>query len=88
MSGNIGKIFSIGPGLESSGTLESDVLDAGGFTYWGRLSDEAAGGGSVAFETRSGNLNRPQKNWSEWTNTIGGRIASPSARFLQYRATL
>ena len=64
VTGNIGTIVSIGPELESSGTFESDVFDAGAFTYWGRLSDGAKGSGSIAFETRSGNLNRPQKNWS------------------------
>jgi len=88
VTGNIGKVVSIGPDLDNSGTFESDVFDAGGFTYWGRLSDEARGGGSVVFETRSGNVNRPQKNWSEWAKLDAGRIASPPARFLQYRATL
>jgi hypothetical protein len=86
VTGNIGAIFSIGPQMETSGTYESDLLDAGAFTYWGRLSNEGAG--PVTFETRSGNLNRPQQNWSPWAKLNAGRIASPSARFLQYRATL
>ncbi len=88
VTGNIGKIFAIGPGMESSGIYESDVFDASGFSYWGRISDERLGGGSIEFETRSGNLNRPQKNWSEWARLNGGRITSPPARFTQYRATL
>jgi sugar lactone lactonase YvrE len=88
VTGNIGKILSIGPQLESSGVLESDVFDAGAFSYWGRLSTEGANSGSVMFETRSGNLNRPQKNWSEWAKLNNGRVASPPARFLQYRATV
>ncbi len=88
VTGNIGKIVAIGPELESSGTLESDVLDAGAFSYWGRLSTEGKNTSSIAFETRSGNLNRPQKNWSEWAKLNSGRVASPSARFLQYRATI
>jgi len=88
VTGNIGKIVSIGPELETSGVLESDVLDAGAFSYWGRLSSEGKNNGSVGFETRSGNLNRPQKNWSEWAKLSSGRVTSPSARFLQYRATL
>jgi sugar lactone lactonase YvrE len=86
VTGNIGAIFSIGPQMETSGTYESEVFDAGAFTYWGRLSSEGAG--LVAFETRSGNLNRPQQNWSAWAKLNAGRVASPSARFLQYRATL
>ena len=88
VTGNIGTIVSIGADLAASGTFESDVFDAGAFTYWGRLSNEAKGGGSIGFETRSGNVNRPQKNWSEWAAPASGRVASPSARFLQYRATL
>jgi hypothetical protein len=43
-------------------------------------------------ETRSGNLNHPEKNWSPWSNValsaLGGQIQSPAARFLQYRLTL
>jgi sugar lactone lactonase YvrE len=86
VTGNIGAIFSIGPDLETSGNYESDVFDAGAFTYWGRLSNE--GSGAVTFETRSGNLNRPEQNWSAWEKLNAGRVASPSARFLQFRATL
>jgi sugar lactone lactonase YvrE len=88
VTGNIGKIFAIGPELESSGTFESDVYDAGGFSYWGRLSHESNGAGSIVFETRSGNLDRPQRNWSPWAGLSAGRVVSPAARFLQYRVKL
>ncbi|MBI2685095.1 MAG: hypothetical protein HYX27_02175 [Acidobacteria bacterium] len=85
VTGNIGKLFQIGPAVEKDGVLESEVLDASWFAEWGRLAPKSTGG--VKFETRSGNLDRPQKNWSNWT-AFTDRIASPSARFLQYRATL
>jgi len=86
---NPGKLYQVGPAMEKSGVIESDVFDAASFTYWGRLRWESLGEGSVALETRSGNLDRPQKNWSPWTAvTNGSRIASPAARFLQWRATL
>jgi len=92
-TGNVGKVYRIGPGPEKRGTLESDVLDAGLFSYWGRLSFRGdAGGGRITIETRSGNLDRPQDGWSPWsaaiTSSDGARITSPSARFLQWRATL
>lgn len=92
-TGNVGKVFQIGPELEKQGSIESEVFDVGAFSYWGRLSFRGnAAGGSIAFETRTGNLSRPQKNWSPWrpapVTGDGGRIASPSARFVQYRATL
>ena len=49
--GNIGKLFSVGPVTEASGTYESDVLDAGAFTYWGRASgpDARQARGGVEF---------------------------------------
>jgi hypothetical protein len=83
-------VFRLGPELESEGTIESDVLDAGGFAAWGRLSWK--GTGEVRFETRTGNVTPPQKNWSAWTpvplTEASGRIASPAARFAQFRAVL
>ena len=88
VTGNIGKLFSIGPRREASGTFESDVLDAGAFSYWGRVAPEPEGQAGLTVETRSGNLNRPQQSWSPWQKLNAGRVASPAARFLQYRLTL
>jgi sugar lactone lactonase YvrE len=90
---NVGKVYEIGPALEQQGTIESDVYDASMYTLWGRLSFEGQlHGGTVGIETRSGNLDQPQKNWSAWsspiTNQKGGPVASPAARFIQWRATL
>jgi len=100
ITGNIGKVYQIGPGLVQSGRFESDVLDAGAFAYWGRLSFRGTPQ-SLTVSTRSGNLNRPQANWSPWASLDrdgfdmpgcarcgGGRIASPSARFFQYKVEL
>jgi hypothetical protein len=92
-TGNVGKVYEIGPGAEHDGTIESDVFDASMYTLWGRLSFEGnLNGGQIAIQTRSGNLDLPQKNWSAWsapiTMTKGGRLSSPAARFVQWRATL
>lgn len=92
-TGNVGKIYQVGPGLAHEGSLESDVFDAGFFSQWGRLSFEAnLNGGGVAIAARSGNLDRPLKNWSPWSAAItvakGDRIAAPAARFIQWKATL
>jgi sugar lactone lactonase YvrE len=92
-TGNVGKVYELGPGLEHEGSIESDTFDAGNFSQWGRLSFKGAvNGGRIAIETRSGNLDRPQKNWSPWSGAItsedGARVTSPPARFLQWRATL
>ncbi len=93
-TGNVGKVYDIGPGMEQQGTIESDVFDAGMYSEWGRLTFETnLNGGTVAVQTRSGNLDQPQKNWSPWSSPItngkeGGRISSPAARFVQWKATL
>ncbi len=93
VTGNIGKLYRIGPEFEKTGTFASDPFDAGAFTYWGRLRfTGSAGSGKISFDSRSGNVNHPQKNWTAWSPVPlagdGGRIAAPPARFLQYRATL
>ncbi len=88
VTGNIGQVIAIGPELEASGTFESDVLDAGGFSYWGHVGKQPEAAEATVIETRSGNLGRAQRNWSAWAALNQGRVTSPPARFLQYRATL
>ena len=92
-TGNTGKVYEIGPGLEREGSIESDIFDSGMYSLWGRLTFEVnLNGGQLAMATRSGNLDRPQKNWSPWAAVPaggkGGRVASPTARFVQWKANL
>jgi sugar lactone lactonase YvrE len=92
-AGNVGKVYEIDPNPESQGSIESEVFDAGFFTRWGRVSFEGnPNSGQISIQTRSGNLDQPQKNWSPWSAAIsdpkGAPIASPPARFLQWKATL
>jgi hypothetical protein len=92
-TGNTGKVYEIGPGLEREGSIESDIFDSGMYSLWGRLTFEVnLNGGQLAMATRSGNLDRPQKNWSPWAavpaGDKGGRVTSPAARFAQWKATL
>ncbi len=93
VTGNVGNVYSIGARLEKAGTLESETLDSGEFSIWGKAHISAnLHGGSAELEVRSGNLNDPQHDWSPWTavpvTRLGGQIAAPPARFLQYRLTL
>jgi len=92
-TGNVGKVYQIGPGLAAQGTIESEVFDAGFHSLWGRLEFRGAPhGGSISITTRTGNLDQPQKNWSAWSSPItdakGGHVNSPAARFAQWKATL
>jgi hypothetical protein len=93
VTGNIGKIYEIGPAVEKEGTIESDVFDSGIFSQWGRLTfDGRNNGGEIRIQARSGNLDQPQKNWSPWSDPVamakGARVNCPPARFVQWRATL
>ncbi len=92
-TGNVGNVYSIGPALAKSGTLESDVLDTNDFAIWGKAHLTSKGNaGAIKLEARSGYLNDPQHDWSPWSavpsSELGGQIAAPPARFLQYRVTL
>ncbi len=86
IASNVGKVFRFGPELETQGSVESEVFDAGGFSQWGRLKEE--GTGKISLLSRSGNLDRPQTNWSPWATVTNDRTASPPARFIQWKAIL
>ena len=91
-TGNPGKLYQLGPERATEGTIEGSTFDAELFSRWGAVSWRGqANGGEISLQTRSGNLEQPSKNWSAWSKPItatGGRIESPAARFLQWRATL
>jgi hypothetical protein len=89
---NMGKIYRLGA-AGARGTYESPVFDAGSVARWGKLRWQGENGaGSVAFRTRSGNSIRPDSTWSDWSDPVsiaaGAPIASPNARFLQFKAEL
>jgi hypothetical protein len=83
-------------GRASQAKYVSDVLDAKTVARFGKLTWNASG--KVTIETRSGNTAKPGVGWSEWQSPSqigklgggneGGKIASPSGRYLQFRAAL
>ena len=89
-SSNQGKLFRFGKGLMAEGSYESPVRDAKLTAAWGRIWWR--GGGNVEVQTRSGNGERPDATWSEWSTSYrdasGNQIASPRARFIQWRAVM
>lgn len=66
----------------------SKVLDAQFLSRFGELSFR--GKGALKLQTRSGNTDKPNASWSEWSSELvkPGPIRSPAARFLQIRAKL
>jgi hypothetical protein len=88
-SSNQGRLFKIGPDTVAEGSYESAVLDAKSVATWGRVWWRAAG--TVQIQTRSGNTEKPEETWSSWASVsgpAGGQIASPRAKYFQWRAIL
>jgi hypothetical protein len=91
---NPGLLVSLSNARATRGSYESDVKDARLAASWGVLSWRATSpeGTSVQLFTRSGNTQTPDEAWSDWAGpyqtAAGSPIASPKARYLQWRVVL
>ena len=89
-SSNQGKLIRFGATKVKDGSYESPVRDARLFAAWGKIWWRGAG--PIELQTRSGNSERPDMTWSDWssgyTDAGGTQISSPRARFIQWRAIL
>lgn len=87
---NQGKLFRFADSRVTEGTYESPVRDAKLASTWGRVWWR--GQGPIELQTRSGNSDKPDSTWSDWsasyTDATGAQVASPRARFIQWRAVL
>jgi hypothetical protein len=81
--------LAFGASGAQTGFYESQVHDSVSVSRWGHLQWHGTGSG-LAFRTRTGNAARPDSTWSDWsqplTDSSGSLIASPPARFIQWRA--
>src|SRR5215471_2252788 len=89
-SSNQGKLIRFGGTAVKEGSYESPVRDAKLVASWGKIWWR--GTGAIELQTRSGNSERPDMSWSDWsasyTDAKGAQISSPKARFIQWRAIL
>ena len=89
-SSNQGKLYSFGAENNAEGSYESSVRDAKTSAAWGRVWWN--GTGNIELQTRTGNTEKPDETWSAWSaaqrDPKGGQIASPKARYLQWKAVL
>jgi len=89
---NQGKVYRLQSQQAETGTFESKVMDAKTTSSWGKVFWHVTNdnGGSVALSTRSGNTEKPDTSWSDWSDAYataaGQQITSPRARYLQWRA--
>ncbi|MFH1550910.1 MAG: hypothetical protein ABIH04_10170 [Planctomycetota bacterium] len=84
-----GVIYRVDDRPVQEGVFTSDVLDAGTTVQrWGTLKWESDG--ELIFQTRSGDTEKPDSTWSDWSEEIkesSSAIKSPHARFIQFRVT-
>lgn len=89
-SSNQGKLYRVSAETVAEGSYESSVLDAKNVATWGSIRWRSTG--NVVLQTRSGNTEKPDETWSDWsrnyTDQKGAPVASPKAKFLQWRAVL
>ncbi len=90
----VGSLYAIGASGDLHGKFVSTVHDAGLPAHWGTISWTAGtpAGTQIALQTRSGDVERPDASWSDWSSAYtaptGQKITSPPGRYLQYQATL
>ena len=85
---NPGRLISFSDRNSQVASYESPVHDASSVARWGHLQWFGSGDG-IRFETRTGNSARPDATWSMWNEPPAASnhlIASPIARFIQWRA--
>lgn len=86
---NPARLLAFGPPAIQPALYQSQVHDSTSVARWGHLQWHGSGTGLV-FRTRTGNAARPDTTWSEWSAPLndpsGSLIASPPARFIQWRA--
>jgi hypothetical protein len=88
-SSNLGKLYKFGAETVAEGAYESEVRDAKAAALWGRIWWR---GQAVELQTRTGNTEKPDATWSDWSavyrESRGEPVTSPRARFLQWRAVV
>jgi hypothetical protein len=86
---NTGRLYKLANQPAAQGTYLSDVLDSGVFSRFGRMEVNADGGSYEIF-ARSGNVENPERNWSDWRKITpnAGSSGVPSARFVQWKAVI
>lgn len=92
-TGNRARVYSAGPLFCRDGSLLSSVFDAEGISTWGSLSweGESSAGSSLSFAIRSGNCEKPDKTWSDWSDelkTSGEVVRAFPGRYVQWKAIL
>jgi len=94
MCGQNGALVKDPPPYAAAGTFLSSVLDADSAAFWDTVffNITVPANTTISIAVRSGGISVPDASWSDWSAEMTtGELAAipvPSARYLQYRATL
>ncbi|QQR91555.1 MAG: hypothetical protein IPJ88_07490 [Myxococcales bacterium] len=86
LSSDMASVYEVSASPSRDGVWTSKVLDADFISRWGQLTWRAKG--KLQFQTRSGNTEKPDATWSDWSSSLRspGPVRSAAARFVQVRA--
>jgi hypothetical protein len=89
LTSNLSRLFEVQPGYAGEGSFESQVYDAVTYSNWGRAKWRARTqqAGKVRLFTRTGNTDRADNTWSDWSEA-NPNVTSPPARFIQWKLVL
>jgi hypothetical protein len=90
---NQGRLYRLEAGKSGTGIFESKTLDAKTVASWGKISWKVTNPGKarIEFSTRTGNTEKIDNSWSEWSPTYTSsdrQVVSPKARYLQWRVKI
>ena len=91
VSSNPARIYKLGSAISADAEYTSDVIDTGKMVDWGTLRYLSVTGefeNHIEISTRSGNIEDPNRSWSDWQPLEGNRIQSPNSRFVQYKVKM
>ncbi|HEX8616090.1 MAG TPA: WD40 repeat domain-containing protein [Thermoanaerobaculia bacterium] len=90
---NAGAVYRMESGTAAAPQFTSAAKDAERFSRFGnyRIEGRNLNAGNIAIAFRSGNTRTPDATWSGWStpqSTLEGNVASPAARYVQWRLTM
>lgn len=83
-----GTVYKMSKSYSKDGVFTSSILDTKMLSIFGSVDylADIPNGASILIETRTGNISKPDKTWSDFAAVSAkGKIESPRARFIQYR---
>ncbi len=88
IASNPARIYTMRNEVSTTSRYTSEVVDVGKTVKWGNLRYLSVNGtfeNHVTVSTRTGNIEDPNRSWSDWSPLNGRSIVSNNSRFIQYR---